>query len=63
MISYSLGRISNLSLWDEYLDRDDVPYPAKYMEQVDDLTIFIVELAKSVHEYFANEITYQLRIY
>jgi hypothetical protein len=59
-LPYALARISNLSLWDEYLDQDDVPYPAKYMDIVD-LTIFIVELSASIHELFANEIFAQLR--
>jgi hypothetical protein len=58
-LPFSVVCIHNQCLWDQYLDHDDAPYPAKYMDQVD-LTIFIVELPKTIHEFFAEEILLQL---
>jgi hypothetical protein len=58
-LPFSLGRISNQSLWDEYLDRDDVPFPVKYMDQVD-LTVFIIELPNTIHAFFSRAILLQL---
>jgi hypothetical protein len=60
-LPFPLARIPNISVWDEYLDRDDVPYSAKFMDNVV-RAIFIIELGKTIHEFFAEEILLQLRI-
>jgi hypothetical protein len=59
-LPFAIGRIANEMLWEEYLERDDVPYPSKFLD-VFNLTIYIIELPyTSIHEYISSEIFVQL---